>query len=498
MPARRFAYNLRHPCLASLLLALGLLLCGCDKGDSDAAKPKSPTEGASPQQLLSQRPQARPAFVAVEPAPKPAALPADASCVTPACHARLATAPHVHGPVSQRACDSCHQPDTGGHRYPLKREGDKTCTFCHTVSGTQEHQHEALKQGCLSCHRPHESNAKFLLKTDTTEQLCATCHAVPLKRYAHGPFAQGQCTVCHQPHQSPSRMLLRGGEGSQHCYTCHTDLRDTMKDSSHVHKPAREDCVTCHSPHSSDYERELKAPIGKNCLSCHPDVGKQMAGATVKHDAMTSDHECANCHTAHASNHASLLKRRMDNSCLVCHAKPVKADGGRIVENIKPALSARFLHGPVQQGECASCHEVHGSTHAQLLKKSFPTSFYTPFAVEKYALCFSCHDQQLVLAPGTTNLTNFRDGDRNLHYVHVNQDTKGRTCKTCHEVHGSNLPRHMASSVPFEGSNWAMPIRYESTPDGGRCAPGCHEPFAYNRKQAVNPTTRTAGAEDKK
>jgi hypothetical protein len=91
-----------------------------------------------------------------------------------------------------------------------------------------------------------------------------------------------------------------------------------------------------------------------------------------------------------------------------------------------------------------------------------------------------------VLQPKTTTLTGFRDGDKNLHYLHVNRDDKGRSCRSCHDIHGSNLPKHLASAVPFEGSSWAMPIEFEQTKDGGSCAPGCHKPRSYSR---LTPTT---------
>jgi hypothetical protein len=99
----------------------------------------------------------------------------------------------------------------------------------------------------------------------------------------------------------------------------------------------------------------------------------------------------------------------------------------------------------------------------------------------------------MVLEEKTASLTNFRDGDRNLHFVHVNRDDKGRSCKTCHAIHGSNLPNHMASEVPFEGSNWSMPIEFEKTTGGGKCAPGCHVPKTYTRGgPATVPVTRGA------
>ena len=111
----------------------------------------------------------------------------------------------------------------------------------------------------------------------------------------------------------------------------------------------------------------------------------------------------------------------------------------------------------------------------------FPSTFYATFDLESYALCFRCHEKSLVLEANTTTLTDFRDGNVNLHFLHVNRQKKGRTCKTCHAIHGSDLPKHMASEVPFEGSQWSMPIRFVKSGDGGRCAPGCHKPLAYRR-----------------
>ena len=88
----------------------------------------------------------------------------------------------------------------------------------------------------------------------------------------------------------------------------------------------------------------------------------------------------------------------------------------------------------------------------------------------------------MFLSERTEIETNFRDGGRNLHYLHVNREEKGRTCQTCHEIHGSDLPRHMASVVPFEGGGWTMPIGFRQTDTGGRCSPGCHEPQEYRRR----------------
>ena len=82
-------------------------------------------------------------------------------------------------------------------------------------------------------------------------------------------------------------------------------------------------------------------------------------------------------------------------------------------------------------------------------------------------------------------LTDFRNGDRNLHHVHVNRERKGRTCRACHETHASSRDKHIRDSVPFGEGGWELPIGFERRANGGSCAPGCHTPYAYDRVDPV-------------
>jgi predicted CXXCH cytochrome family protein len=346
----------------------------------------------------------------------------------------------------------------------------------------------ATTGGCLACHDPHVSRAKFLLVTGSVETLCAKCHNLPLKKHAHQPFAEGQCTVCHQAHQSDYTSLLRNGAGPEHCYSCHAEKRTAIAQSMDVHKPAAENCTTCHGPHATDFGKQLKQAVNDTCLACHPKIKAQLAAAKHVHGAVTEGN-CASCHDAHASNQPNELKARTDKVCLTCHEKAIKTEDGRTIAAMGPVLASKNLHGPVKSGSCGECHLPHAGDQPNLLKEYFPDTFYAKFDVNNYALCFSCHNSQMVLQSRTAILTNFRDGDKNLHFVHVNRDDKGRTCKTCHEVHGSDLPKHMAASVPFEGSNWPMPIRYEPSATGGACTPGCHDERKYDRNKPITPAT---------
>jgi predicted CXXCH cytochrome family protein len=488
-----------RPANAALVICLLISLAalpGCHKHD-DTATPA----------------QSQP-VVALPPLPKPTApLAKGTTCVTAQCHTTYKTAQHIHGPVSADACQACHAEDQGNHHYPLIRQGNAMCTFCHVVSGTKAHQHKALEEaagtgptpatqdstlktqnskgGCLTCHDPHISKAKFLLTADNVQQVCEKCHDLPLKKHAHEPFAAGQCTVCHQAHQADNKALLRYGDGPDHCYGCHKDKQTSIAQMPHVHKASAESCTTCHGPHATDNAKQLKKPVNDTCLSCHNNVQAELAKAKQVHGAMTAGN-CASCHDPHASAQPAELKARTDKVCMTCHDKDVKAADGRTLPGMAKALASKNLHGPVKNGSCSDCHLPHAADQPNLLKKYFPDTFYAKFDLNNYALCFSCHDQQLVLK-STTTLTNFRDGDKNLHFVHVNRDEKGRTCKTCHEVHGSDLPKHMAATVPFEGSNWPMPINYTEKADGGTCAPACHAEKTYTRSKTAG--TQPAGGQ---
>ncbi len=431
---------------------------------------------------------------AVEPLAKPtAALPLDASCITPACHANLVSAKQVHGPVAVANCQSCHADDAGDHVYPLKRPGNQTCTFCHPVVGARSHEHVAIEEsGCTACHDPHMSDTKFLLTQPSVKDTCATCHDTPLEKYAHGPFASGQCTVCHQPHEANADNLLRQGDQPDHCFGCHTGVQVRLANSPFVHEPAKQDCTTCHDAHTSGYPYQLSAPVAESCLACHEDMAERIKSEPVTHDAVFMGEGCANCHDPHAAAGPDLLRDRADHLCMKCHDRPIQANDGRTIADMSSVLNRRFLHGPVRAGDCAACHSVHGGQNARLLVKRFPDTFYASFDLTNYALCFGCHSDDLVLAEKTDSLTGFRDGDRNLHYLHVNRDTKGRTCKTCHDIHGSDRPDHIASDVPFEGSRWAMPINFSKTDQGGSCSPGCHETKTYQRAPAADVHTPDA------
>jgi predicted CXXCH cytochrome family protein len=169
--------------------------------------------------------------------------------------------------------------------------------------------------------------------------------------------------------------------------------------------------------------------------------------------------------------------------CLSCHNKKRKTSTGYIMNMKKYLKENPEHHGPILSEECSPCHNPHGSNEWRMLRKSFPSSFYTPFKVETYALCFECHDQELVLERNTSSATGFRNGEKNLHFIHVNDPRKGRRCVVCHDVHATRGPMHIRKTALF--GKWDIPINFKADEEGGSCATGCHVPRTYNRTTPV-------------
>jgi len=97
----------------------------------------------------------------------------------------------------------------------------------------------------------------------------------------------------------------------------------------------------------------------------------------------------------------------------------------------------------------------------------------------------------------TTTLTKFRNGDQNLHYLHVNKDERGRTCRACHEVHASQQKHQIRDAVPYGHTGYMLKINFTQTATGGTCAKTCHVTRSYTNS-VVLLEPKAAGAEPPK
>ncbi len=409
------------------------------------------------------------------------------SCVTSECHTTYKEKTHLHGPMELDDCKACHKPvEPAKHTWKLLHSVTDLCQSCHLEVATMTNVHGPLMTGdCLQCHDPHSSDNKSFLHKQTVAEQCAECHDTTAHmEFLHGPVAVGECTICHDSHSSNYKGLLKV-EPKELCFSCHTMTAEELKQYEYIHEPAKGECVGCHDPHGAANAQMIKDDSSQLCFSCHEEIREIAETAKVKHNMITAEGGCLKCHTPHASTVKKLLKSDPETLCLSCHDKPQKiSETETLAPFTKELKDKKFLHGPVADKDCNGCHQAHGSDHFRLLIKDYPAQFYAPYSVEKYDLCFSCHPNALAQTDRTVDLTEFRNGSLNLHYLHVNKDTRGRTCRACHQTHASNLPKHVRQTVPY--GMWELPVQFDKTETGGVCTPGCHVVKEYDRKNPVD------------
>ena len=301
----------------------------------------------------------------------------------------------------------------------------------------------------------------------------AKCHANMGKApYVHTPIAQGSCKSCHDMIASKARFGLIKSDLDL-CLGCHAEQKAFYK-QKFIHSPVKRDCISCHNPHQSSYKFQLESgpSSARLCFTCHDEDDKMEY--KYLHGPVRSE-DCLGCHNPHASNYKNLVRQGPQEIqlCASCHQEIPKK-----IEN------AAFKHGVINQGLCSPCHAFHGSNFTKHWTRSFPDKFYNPYDPKLYSLCFQCHEKSQAFYEKSTTLTNFRNGNRNLHYLHVTRQ-KGRTCIACHDVHAANQERLIRSSTPFGPSNFHIRIVFVKTPTGGTCMLSCHVSKGYDREKPL-------------
>jgi predicted CXXCH cytochrome family protein len=370
------------------------------------------------------------------------------------------SADSMHEPLAGQACIECHE-----QTIPAKGRclltGEQMCVVCHNIPVTGGQTSLAVPSApiCFKCHSEEAYKGDFV----------------------HGPFGAGACLTCHSPHGENDSAMVRI-TGRQMCLPCHEDMKAGFENARFRHEATDNGCTGCHTPHASVQHYQLRKPVPDICVECHKDFFEKLETAAVNHSPVEEEPACLNCHDAHVAENDQLLLGEDMDVCLECHNEPIKTDQYELPP-MGPILAEKPMHhGPIQFGICSECHNPHGSPYFRLLTDAYPARLYAPFFESNYALCFRCHESTLAEEERTETSTEFRDGDLNLHYVHVNKTSMGRTCRLCHETHASSQPKHMRESVPF--GTWELPIKFKKTENGGSCEPGCHAAQNYDRLAA--------------
>lgn len=404
-------------------------------------------------------------------------------CTSSDCHYDLMSKSNIHAPLEDD-CFSCHEgdrkshPQAKGKEFELTDEMPVLCYQCHDPLNVQSHVHGPVADGeCSTCHSPHSSDNSALLINLESGSVCSNCHD-PFKeadQHFHGPAISRQCQACHQSHQSESPKLLHMSPPDL-CFQCH-ELEAGEGDLKFVHAAFSEGCLQCHSPHASEFRKLILGGVPVLCYTCHDDIASQVKTLPSVHGAINEKNSCMDCHEPHASMHEGMLNEWEKTLCYRCHGAESVVSNKHIKNIEKRMKEMKYVHAPALE-ECSHCHFSHASEHNYLLTASFPRTNYAIGTTTAFGLCFDCHDADVLNKEKTTTATNFRDGEINMHYLHISKNKK-RNCNTCHDMHGSNHPHIIADKVSF--GKWQMPINYEPDEKGGSCLPGCHQKLAYSR-----------------
>ncbi|MBI4793140.1 MAG: cytochrome C [Deltaproteobacteria bacterium] len=219
---------------------------------------------------------------------------------------------------------------------------------------------------------------------------------------AQAGLREDDCAKCH-----PFQLQTLAAEGGKHatevgCLDCHPEHPPKGENTisacvlCHEGKPHFEIdyCLDCHAnPHKPLASlRDTMKSMRTECLTCHAEVGQQMAAATSRHAELF----CTNCHDRHG----------FIPSCLACHAP----------------------HLPVQtDADCFKCHrQAHGPLQVE------------PAASLPSAFCQPCHDKETRDLAGTTTY----HGALSCVYCHNGPHPAMPRCQDCHGLPHANKLNH--------------------------------------------------------
>ena len=191
-------------------------------------------------------------------------------------HARIAVPGDTTGHA--QGCEMCHGPGSlhaaaGGGRgvggIINPRKDPSTCFACHLDKKAEfrlPNHHPVLegKMSCADCHSAHGAEVRPWSATtlNDTNEACFKCH-----KEQRGPFVfeheavREGCTTCHKVHGSIHEKMLIARD-SNLCLRCHTQTNyPTIGKSSHASRLPSATCWSggCHTaPHGSNFDDHLR------------------------------------------------------------------------------------------------------------------------------------------------------------------------------------------------------------------------------------------------
>ena len=326
-------------------------------------------------------------------------------------------------------CTSCHNPhsDPYGKFLVMDNSASQLCTACHAKTGWSASSHAAVTSaavtGCLNCHDTHGAGgAQRLLKTFAEEGTCLNCHKA-------GSGVIGAVDI-KTPIEKFSHHPVEAAVG------IHNPVEALPAAEFHV------ECADCHNPHQLN-DATAEAPLVNGRL-------KGVKGITIN-GAVTSGYAqyeyevCFRCHAESPFVTTNTVTRHIEEGNKRLCFDPVNPSYHAVAAPGKatsvPSLKTPYT--PSSMIYCTDCHNndssvkaggagangPHGSDYEPLLIARYETTYPQTYVVEKYDLCFRCHDVAKIMNAAVSTFTK--------HNQHVN--TKQIPCSVCHDPHGIPL-----------------------------------------------------------
>ncbi len=191
---------------------------------------------------------------------------------------RLSTHSRISVPDAEvKDCEMCHGPaslhvdESGGRGNIVNPKKDPSACFaCHTDKKLEfrlPYHHPVLegKMSCTDCHSPHGEEVKPWTATtmNGVNEACAKCHKDQTAPFVWGHEALREgCTTCHKVHGSIHEKMLVSRDNTL-CLRCHTQVNFPTigKQSGHSTRLPQGSCFSagCHTAvHGSNFDDHLR------------------------------------------------------------------------------------------------------------------------------------------------------------------------------------------------------------------------------------------------
>ena len=263
--------------------------------------------------------------------------------------------------ISPDSCVQCHEDEVASFRnttHSRSWQAGIGCEQCH--GDATNHIATGGQKGTII-------SMKGLSPNDVSKN-CLNCHQQKGGMQGHAALSEHYragvaCTSCHEVHPSnehKSKLNIQGksamlkGMQTELCLSCHTTVAaDFNKPTHHRLLEGIMSCTSCHNPHGTTEQNQLKADTKTLCVSCHQD---KRGPYLYEHNAMDLD-GCLACHDNHGSSARNMLKDRDERAlCVSCHSK-------------ETGIGVPHGRGPGSlqaMGDCTRCHnDIHGSNKNQ-------------------------------------------------------------------------------------------------------------------------------------